>query len=55
MDNSGIISQYGFEYQKLVFIYYAIQINNMDSKCSFKNFLRPIRRVKIPRKFETAN
>lgn len=31
MDNSGIISQYGFEYQKLVFIYYAIQINNMDS------------------------
>ena len=31
MDNSGIITQYGFEYQKLVFIYYAIQINNTDS------------------------
>lgn len=31
MDNSGIISQYGFEYQKLVFVYYAIQINNKDS------------------------
>lgn len=30
MDNSGIISQYGFEYQKLVFLYYAIQINNTD-------------------------
>lgn len=30
MDNSGIISQYGFEYQKLVFVYYAIQINNTD-------------------------
>lgn len=27
-DNSGIISQFGFEYQKLVFIYKAIQINN---------------------------
>lgn len=31
MDNSGLITQYGFEYQKLVFIYYAIQINNTDS------------------------
>lgn len=27
-DNFGIISQFGFEYQKLVFIYKAIQINN---------------------------
>lgn len=31
MDNSGIISQYGFEFQKLVFIYYAIKMNNTDS------------------------
>lgn len=31
MDNSGLITQYGFEYQKLVFIYYAIKINNTDS------------------------
>lgn len=31
MDISGIISQYGFEYQKLVFVYYAIQMNNSDS------------------------
>lgn len=30
MDNSGIISQYGFEYQKLAFLYCAIQINNTD-------------------------
>lgn len=27
-DNSGITSQFGFEYQKLVFIYKAMQINN---------------------------
>lgn len=31
MDNSGIISQYGFEYQKLAFVFYAIQMNNSDS------------------------
>lgn len=30
MDNSGIITQYGFEYQKLAFLYCAIQINNTD-------------------------
>ena len=31
MDNSGIISQYGFEYQKIAFVYYAIQMSNADS------------------------
>lgn len=31
MDLSGIIAQYGFEYQKLAFVYYAIQMNNTDS------------------------